>query len=285
MISVPMVRTILQKCQWDENKITKDILIPCLERYSAKNNHCLREIRFTGGAHEFGNDIEFYELSGPDQFRLYTGIQVKKGKIDQSKATLLASQGNQAFSKSILDPAINQANRITRWIAATTGEITPPAAEALSKLLSGENRLVHVWDGLKIAQIIFDNYLPDFLKMMEVWDELQHSTNVVDMMYDPDERLVIAQSLASETSHKLDLSEVAPTGIANGVYLMLEPDTDKLRTLICTIQSDMADMVIDAVASRFSPIFVPFSGNSQPSIRFEGDRTITVICKGYRFSR
>ncbi|MBB3856313.1 hypothetical protein FHY29_001687 [Xanthomonas arboricola] len=285
MISAPMVRTILEQCKWDENKITKEILIPCLERYSASHNHCLREIRFTGGAHEFGNDIEFYELSGPDQFRLYTGIQVKKGKIDQSQATMLANQGSQAFAKSILDPAINQSNRITRWVAATTGEVTAPAADALSRLLRGDNRLVHVWDGLKIAQLIFDNYLPEFLKLMEVWDELKYSTNVTNMMYDPDERLVIAQSLVPGTIHKLDLSGVAPPGIANGAFLILEPDTDKLRNLMCTIQSDMADMVVDAVASRFSPVFIPFSENSEISIKFEDDRTVTIICRGYRFSR
>ncbi|SOU07323.1 hypothetical protein [Xanthomonas arboricola] len=285
MISAPMVRTILEQCKWDENKITKEILIPCLERYSASHNHCLREIRFTGGAHEFGNDIEFYELSGPDQFRLYTGIQVKKGKIDQSQATMLANQGSQAFAKSILDPAINQSNRITRWVAATTGEVTAPAADALSRLLRGDNRLVHVWDGLKIAQLIFDNYLPEFLKLMEVWDELKYSTNVTNMMYDPDERLVIAQSLVPGTIHKLDLSGVAPPGIANGAFLILEPDTDKLRNLMCTIQSDMADMVVDAVASRFSPVFIPFSENSEISIKFEDDRAVTIICRGYRFSR
>ncbi|WP_152180822.1 hypothetical protein [Xanthomonas sp. LMG 12459] len=136
-----------------------------------------------------------------------------------------------------------------------------------------------------MAQLIFDNYLPEFLKMMNVWDELKHSTNVTNVMYDPDERFVIAQSLVAGQIHKLDFSGVAPPGIANGVFLTLEPDTDKLRELICTIQSDMADMVVDAVASRFSPVFIPFSENGETSIKFKDTRTVTIICKGYRFSR
>lgn len=285
MISVPMVKDILETSGWDENRMTKDIIIPCLERYSASHNHCLREIRFTGGAHEFGNDIEFYELSGPDQFRLYTGIQVKKGKIDQSQATMLAMQGNQAFSKDILDPSINQGFRITRWVAATTGDITPPARVALAQLLRGENRLVHAWDGLKLAQLIFDNFLPEFLDLMGVSDELRTSSNVSDVMYDPDERLVVGQSLKPGVRHTLDLSAGAPPVVTTGVYLAFEPDTDKLKELTCSVQSDMADMMIEAVSSRFQPVLMPVTENRQISVRFEGDRTVTVLCRGYRFAR
>lgn len=285
MISTPMVRDILEQCDWDENRITKEILIPCLERYSATHHYCLREVRFTGGAHEFGNDIEFYELSGPDQFRLYTGIQVKKGKIDQAQATTLVNQGTQAFAKEIRDPSINQSARITRWIAATTGEITPPAAEALSRLLRGENRLVHLWDGLKIAQLISDNFLSEFLDLMQLADEFKCSSNVVDNMYDPDDRVVVAQSLAPNKTHQLDLSMALPPGLADGAFLVIEPDTDKLRSLMCKVKSGKADLVIDAVRSRFTPVYVSVSEGAEISLQFEDERTVTVLCRGYRFSR
>lgn len=285
MISVPMVKAILEASDWDENRITKHIIIPCLERYSATHNHCLREIRFTGGAHEFGNDIEFYELSGPDQFKLYTGIQVKKGKIDQTQASSLATQGNQAFAKEILDPSINQGFRITRWLAVTTGDITPPARTALAQLLRGDNRLVHAWDGLKLAQLIFDNFLPEFLDLMEVSDEVRASSSVSDVMWDPDDRMVIGQKLAPGIRHTLDLSAAAPPMVTVGVYLVFEPDTDKLKELTCSVQSDTADMMIEAVESRFQPVLVPVSESGTVSVRFDGERTVTVLCRGYRFAR
>jgi hypothetical protein len=285
MISVPMINDILEASDWDENRITREILIPCLERYSATNNHCLREIRFTGGQYELGNDIEFYELIGPDQLRLYTGIQVKKGQIGQTQATALTLQGTQAFAKEILDPAVNQNYRITRWIAATTGQITAPARQTLALLSKGENRLVHAWDGLKVAQLIFDNWLPEFLEVMKVPEQHRQSSSVTTMLYDPDDRIVVGQSLVPGLLRTLDISAALPRGVANGVILVLEPDTDKMRELMCTVQSDVADLVVDAARSRFTPLFVPMSENGTVSVRVDGDRSVTVLCRGYRYAR
>ena len=60
---------------------------------------------------------------GPDSFRHYTGIQVKKTNISVSAARDLINQGNRAFEKDVIDPADGRSYRIHRWIVATTGTI------------------------------------------------------------------------------------------------------------------------------------------------------------------
>ena len=79
MMSPEMIRQILLESEWQENKITQHVLVPCFNAFSMRNSLKLRDIRFVGGASELGNDIEFYELFGPDLLRFYTGVQVKRG--------------------------------------------------------------------------------------------------------------------------------------------------------------------------------------------------------------
>jgi hypothetical protein len=70
-----------------------------------RNLYKFRGLQFTGGRDEQGTDIEYYEMIGPDSFRHYTGIQVKKTNISVSVARELISQGNRALEKEIIDPA------------------------------------------------------------------------------------------------------------------------------------------------------------------------------------
>jgi hypothetical protein len=69
-------------------------------------------LAFTGGRDEQRTDIEYYEMIGPDSFRHYTGIQVKKTNISVSAARELINQGNRAFEKEIIDPADGRNYRI-----------------------------------------------------------------------------------------------------------------------------------------------------------------------------
>src|SRR5215217_8251285 len=69
-----------------ENEITQQIIVPCLLKISQRNAHKFRGLQFTGGSAEQGTDIEYYEMIGPDSFRHYTGIQVKKTNIGVAAA-------------------------------------------------------------------------------------------------------------------------------------------------------------------------------------------------------
>ena len=110
-----------------ENEITQHIIVPSLQKISMRNGYKFRGLHYTGGSEEQGSDIEYYEMIGPDRFRHYTGIQVKKANLGVGAATGLITQGNRAFAKRVIDPADGRAHRIHRWIVATTGTISPPA--------------------------------------------------------------------------------------------------------------------------------------------------------------
>lgn len=66
MISPEMIHEVLKATKKTENQITQELIIPFLNVFSVRNNLKLRNITFSGGPAELGNDIEYYELFGPD---------------------------------------------------------------------------------------------------------------------------------------------------------------------------------------------------------------------------
>lgn len=82
MLNVNMIQKLLNECTLKENDISKDILVPCLQKISFSKGYSFREAIFVGGTSEQGVDIEYYEIIGPFRDRLYTGIQVKKKRYN-----------------------------------------------------------------------------------------------------------------------------------------------------------------------------------------------------------
>src|SRR5215217_122016 len=135
-----------------ENEITQQIIVPCLLKISQRNAHKFRGLQFTGGSAEQGTDIEYYEMIGPDSFRHYTGIQVKKRNLSVSAAAELITQGNRAFAKDVLDLADGRAYRVHRWIVATTGTISHPAKTEIQTELDRHGKPISFWDGVKLGE-------------------------------------------------------------------------------------------------------------------------------------
>ena len=83
--------------------MAKDIFVPVL-----KSMGCLG-VKFTGGPDEAGIDVEYYELTQPDNQKSYVGIQFKKGDLKYSSAGSKNSvkqaknQAEEAFEKEIHD--------------------------------------------------------------------------------------------------------------------------------------------------------------------------------------
>jgi hypothetical protein len=69
----------------------------------------LKGVKFTGGSTEYGIDVEYYELTQPENNRSYVGIQFKKGNLTYSsrgsKGTVkeVKNQAEEAFDKEIHD--------------------------------------------------------------------------------------------------------------------------------------------------------------------------------------
>src|SRR5262245_45828635 len=135
VMSTQMIQQVLSATTLKENELSERLLVPCLAAISVREGLTLRGLRFTGGISELGNDIEYYEMFGPDSLRFWTGIQVKKGDVGQGHATELIKQGMQAFDKDILDPSSGHKYRINRWVIAATGDITAPAKTEIQKQL------------------------------------------------------------------------------------------------------------------------------------------------------
>ena len=151
-----------------ENEITQQIIVPCLQKISMRNSYKFRGLHFTGGRDEQGTDIEYYEMIGPDSFRHYTGIQVKKTNISVSAARELINQGNRAFEKEIIDPADGRSYRLHRWIVATTGTISPDAKRQIQTEFARYGKPIAFWDGFKVAEYILDNFYNEFVSILQV---------------------------------------------------------------------------------------------------------------------
>lgn len=286
MISPQMIRYLLQNTELNENDITKKIIIPCLLKISMTYGYNLREIVFTGGTQEKGNDIQYYELVGPDKHRFYTGIQVKVKNINQSDATGLILQGAQAFEKDILDTSTGLSYRTHRWIVATIGDISPHAKDEIRKELTRYGKLISFWDGIKISELILDHFYNEFIGIMKVDPVTAGSTNVVTQWWDPVNPPEISNSFNSEEWVELDMSG-STVGYCDGVFLTIAPLDSVSPPVKCMVRSSVDEIIIESFMSQISPSFLRLK---QHDIKVEAkllpeSRPVKILNRGVRFIR
>lgn len=281
MMSPEMIQRILLSCDWPENKISQEIIIPCLNQYSMRNGFQLRDVRFTGGTSELGNDIEYYEYFGPDMLRFYTGIQVKIGNIGQAEATNLVAQGSQAFEKDITDASNGQTYRINRWVVVATGEITLQAKDQIIQQLERYAKPIHFWDGKKISTIILENYYREFVEKLDVDQLTASSQNVRSTLWDPDQPRIIEDDFYSMSFKKLNAYPAAPP-TTSGMYITIKPTDRNFPSTKCVIRSSIDEITIDSVQSQLQPYLLKTEGTELIEARsLEKNRRVHIYCRGY----
>lgn len=172
----------------NEHKMAKDIFVPILKKMDLKG------VKFTGGPDEQGIDIEYYELSKPEKFKQYVGIQFKKGDITYSaKGTNnsikeIKNQAEEAFQKEICSVNSGEVNYISRLIVATTGEINENARKLINKAkVKGENTRITYWDQERLAEYINEYWIDEFINYFGI--KLDEEQNEVENN-DEDEYIV-----------------------------------------------------------------------------------------------
>ena len=286
MISIPMVQSLLEQIDWNENRITKEIIIPTLESFSTRSLHKLKNIEFIGGASELGNDIQFYELIGPDNFRMFTGVQVKKGDIDQTQASGLVIQAEQAFNKSIHDPSNHQTHRITRWVVASTGKITAPARKIVEEHAAKHGKPVHFWSASKLAELIHENYLDNFLEKIGYGETFINSSNVIDNFYDPDEKTVMATDVNAEGYTRVPPHFLVPPVVSTGVFIAVDVIGEKNPSHTFHAKSNDFEVTVSCMMSKISPIYIKTDKSGCFDIKLlDTKATAAVYLKGYRYTR
>lgn len=288
MISPQMIQRLLIESKLSENELSQRIFVPCLLKMSMIMGHAFRDVKFCGGNAELGNDIEFYEVIGPDRYRFYTGIQVKKGDINQNLATDLTRQGAQAFEKSIVDPSTGHTFRFGRWIVAATGNIKAPARDIINKELTRYGKLISFWDGTKLSEFILDYFYDEFVRELGVDPIIAGSQNVTNTFYDPDNPIVLLDHFDSGNWLDIDLSQaIPPAGLADAAFLMIRPHAGNSSRVIIGVKTSVDDIVIDSFMSQIYPIPVRLS-NDETSCKvrlFQGTGPVKVACRGYRSMR
>ncbi len=284
MMSPEMIQRILVSSDWNENKISQEIIIPCLDQFSMRNSFQLRDLRFTGGTSELGNDIEYYENFGPDMLRFYSGLQVKKGNIGQSEATNLVTQGTQAFEKDITDPSNGQTYRINRWVVIATGDITSNARAEIMKQLERYAKPVHFWDGKKLSTLILEYYYRDFVEKIGVDQFTASSQNVRSTFWDPDKPQIIEKNFYSESFRKLDTYSAAPS-TASGIFITVKAvDNNFPSSTKIIVRSGKDEILIDSIQSQFQPYLLKIEGTDLVEAKsLEKNRKVDIYCKGYIF--
>ena len=284
-MSPEIIQHILMSTKWAEDQISKKILIPCFNIYSVRNGLKLRDIKFTGGSSELGNDIEYYEIFGPDKLRFYTGIQVKKGSINQSESVQLITQGIEAFEKEIKDTSNGQVYRINRWIVTATGKITNQAQEKIIQQLERYAKPIHFWDGLKISALIMEFFYREFVEIMGVDNRLAASENLITNYWDPDDPQIITKGFAAASFKKLDISRAVPP-IAFGVLLTVKPNDKNIPSVKCVIRSSLDEIIIDSLQSQLQPYLLKLKGqDTVEGMILDKNRPVDILGRGYIFIR
>jgi hypothetical protein len=214
-----------------ENQITQQIIVPCLQKISMHNAYRFRGLQFTGGSEERGTDIEYHEMIGPESFRHYTGIQVRKYDLSVGAATGLLNQGTRAFEKEIIDPSDGRPYRIHRWIIATTGSISPPAKRRTQADLERHGKPVSFWDGVRLGEFILENFYSEFVDILQVPPRIAGQTASVTQFWDADDPPVLANNFAAKEWSTLDISPGAPPGLASGILVSVKPVGDSMPSV------------------------------------------------------
>lgn len=282
MMSPYHIQQILNGSTASENQISQHVLVPCLLKISMNNNHSFRGIQFTGGSNEQGTDIEYYEVIGPDKFRHYTGIQVKKMGLSVSATRELINQGTRAFEKEIIDPADGRAYRLHRWIVATTGNITDPAKAQIHAELDRYGKPITFWDGIRVAELILENFYSEFISIMNVPPQLAGISSGHTTMYDPDEQLEVVSDFAPAEWSNVDTSTMVPP-TASGVYIAIKPTGGNLPPVKLAIRSSVDELLVDSFASQVSPHLIKLEPGETTlqAIFVEGERPVSILARGY----
>ncbi len=281
MMSPEMIRQILLKSDWNENKISQQVLVPCFNSFSMRNSLKLRDIRFVGGASELGNDIEFYELFGPDFLRFYTGVQVKRGDIGQGDAGNLSRQGGEAFEKDIQDASSGASYRINRWVVAATGSISDPARREICKQLQRHAKLIHFWDGLRLSTMIMEYWYREFLEALGVDPHVAASNNVRTIYWDPDDPREIHPSLSSTTFVPIDVSAAMPP-TNGGILITARPLDKNIPSVKVVVRSAVDEIVMDSVQSQLQPYLLRAEGNGEiQAMVLDATRPVQLLARGY----
>lgn len=255
-----------------------------MQKMSMLRGYALRDIRFVGGPSEQGNDIEFYEIIGPDKHRFYTGIQLKKSDVNQTDAADLIRQGTQAFEKTIVDPSTGTAYRVGRWIVAATGDITAPARERIHQELSRYGKLISFWDGVRLSEFILDHFYEEFVREIGVNPVIAASQNVRLNLWDPDKPIVLAENFNAVDWTEIDLSSTVPV-MADGVFLVFSPVDANIPGVQVAARTSVDEILVDSITSQLNLILVKLApGEVVCKLKLlNANRAIRVACRGFRF--
>lgn len=270
-----------------ENEITKQIIFPCLQKISMHNSYRFRGLQFTGGSEEQGSDIEYYEMIGPDSFRHYTGIQVKKRNLSVSAATELITQGNRAFEKDIIAPADGRTYRINRWIVATTGTISPLAKSEIQTKLDRQGTQITFWDGFRLGEFILEYYYGEFVSILRVPPRIAGQSASVTNLWDADDPPVLANGFTATNWTSIDISPGAPPGLSSGILISVKPSGDSLPSVKLAVRSSIDEILVDSFASRVNAIPLRLGGGDShiEAMVVEGNRPVSILANGYQFLR
>lgn len=169
-----------------EHKMAKAVFVPVLKKMGLKG------VKFTGGTDEHGIDIEYYELTQPENEKSYVGIQFKKGDIvyssggSKNSVKELKNQAEEAFEKEMHDINGHSTRFISRFIVATTGEINEPARKYIGRARQkGLDRRIDYWPGDRLAEYIQQYWESEFVEYFNI-DEGEKediTESVVDVEY------------------------------------------------------------------------------------------------------
>jgi len=169
-----------------EHKMARDIFVPVL------NEMGFRGVKFTGGSDEQGIDLEYYELTEPEQERSYVGIQFKKGDLVYSSGGSKGSvkevknQAEEAFEKEVHDLDEHSTRYISRFVVAVTGDINEPARKFIGRARQkGSDRRIDYWTGDRLAEYIQQYWMEEFVEYfgVEEEDEDYDEEGIVDSEY------------------------------------------------------------------------------------------------------
>jgi hypothetical protein len=252
-----------------------------------RNSYKFRGLHFTGGRDEQGTDIEYYEMIGPDSFRHYTGIQVKKTNISVSAASTLTNQGDRAFEKEIIDPADGRRYRIHRWIVATTGTISPDAKRQIQTELDRYGKPIAFWDGVKLGEYILDNFYSEFVSILEVPPTIAGQSSGVTTLWEAGDPPVLISNFTATDWTSVDISPGAPPGLSSGILISARPTGDSLPSIKFAVRSSTDEILVDSFLSRANPFLLRLNEDEThiEAMLVEGNRPITVYVNGYRSAR
>lgn len=154
--------------------------------------------------------------------------------------------------------------------------------EQIQKELSRYGKLIAFWNGIKLAELIYEYFYEEFIKVLKL-NEQEKSSSIT--WWDPKSPNIIVDNEFNSTKPKtIELTNSGHVPInATEVFITIDPLDGNFPHVECAVWSvEDETIVVDSFLSQISPFPVKIKYGLLNFMLIKNARPVKILVRGYR---